>query len=304
METSRRDFIKSTAIIAAGAALIPKDIFASPKKIERLGVQLYSVRDAMKVDAKGSLKKLANMGYIHVESAIQLDRNYYGYSPKEFKKILNDLDMQIPSGHVYLKLDEWDAAKKDFTDKWKYTIEDAVTVGQRYMINPWIDEDVRKDTDKLKRFVELINKSAELCAKSGIKFGYHNENYEFGIKVDDTNLFEYILRQTDANLVAMQIDIGNMYGHGGDALALIKKYPNRFELMHVKDEIKATTSNAIDPYESTLLGQGLIPVKDIIKAARKIGGTSQFIIEQEDYQAKDPFDCMKTDLDMMKRCGF
>ncbi|WP_426668104.1 sugar phosphate isomerase/epimerase family protein [Mucilaginibacter sp. McL0603] len=304
MDTSRRDFIKNTAMVVAGSALLSNDIFASPKKIVRVGVQLYSVRDAMHTDPKGSLKKLADMGYIHVEHANYIDRKFYGYTPKEFKKLLNDLALQMPSGHTVMTAHDWDTSKNDFTDKWKYTIEDAAEVGQRYVISPWLDESLRKDQDGLKRFMDQFNKCGELCKKSGMKFGYHNHNFEFSTKVGDSTLYDFILKNTDPDLVAQQMDIGNMLGAGGIALDLLKKYPGRFELMHVKDEIKSTTGQGMDGYDSTVLGTGVMPVKEIVKEAKKSGGTSQFIIEQESYQGKDPFDCVKIDLQTMKKWGF
>jgi sugar phosphate isomerase/epimerase len=304
MDTSRRDFIKNTAFVVAGSTLLSNDIFASPKKIERVGVQLYSVRDAMHTDPKGSLKKLADMGYIHVEHANYIDRKFYGYTPKEFKKILNDYALQMPSGHTVMTAHDWDTSKNDFTDKWKYTIDDAAEVGQRYVISPWLDESLRKDQDGLKRFMDQFNKCGELCKKSGMKFGYHNHNFEFSTKVGDSDLYDFILKNTDPELVAQQMDIGNMLGAGGIALDLLKKYPGRFELMHVKDEIKSTTGQGMDGYDSTVLGTGVMPVKEIVKEARRNGGTSQFIIEQESYQGKDPFDCVKIDLQTMKKWGF
>ncbi|HEY4195063.1 MAG TPA: TIM barrel protein [Mucilaginibacter sp.] len=304
METTRRDFIKNTALVVAGATLLSNDVFASPRKIERVGVQLYSVREAMGKDPKGSLKKLADMGYLHVEHANYIDRKFYGFSAKEFKKLLADLALQMPSGHTVMTAKDWDTSTNDFTDKWKYTIEDAAEVGQRYVISPWLDEGLRHDLDGLKKFMEQFNKCGELCKKSGMTFGYHNHNFEFSTMVGDNNLYDFILKNTDPSLVAQQMDIGNMLGAGGVALDLLKKYPGRFELMHVKDEIKSSTGQGMDGYDSTILGTGVMPVRDILKAARKIGGTSQFIIEQESYQGKDPFDCVKIDLQTMKNWGY
>ena len=304
MDTSRRDFIKNTALVVAGTTLLSNDLFASPKKIERVGIQLYSIREAMGKDPLGSLKKIADMGYLHVEHANYVNRKFYSYSAKEFKKILGDLALQMPSGHTVMTARDWDTSKNDFTDKWKYTIEDAAEVGQRFVISPWLDDNLRHDTDGLKRFMDQFNKCGELCKKSGMTFGYHNHNFEFSTMVGDGNLYDFILKNTDPSLVSQQMDVGNMLGAGGIALDLLKKYPGRFELMHVKDEIKSDSGQGMDGYDSTILGTGVMPVKDIVKAARKIGGTSQFIIEQESYQGKDPFDCVKIDLQTMKKWGF
>ncbi len=304
MNTSRRKFIKTSAVAAVSAAVLPKMLLAKPRKIERLGVQLYSVRDAMMKDPAGSLKKLADMGYVHVEHANYINRKFYGYSVKDFKKLLADTGLQMPSGHTVMQASDWDDSKNDFTDKWKYTIEDAAEVGQRYVISPWLDESLRTDMVKLKKFMDQFNKCGELCKSHGMSFGYHNHNFEFKTKIGDGDLYDYILANTDPTLVLQQMDIGNMLGAGGVALDLIKKYPGRFELMHVKDEIKSTSGEGMDGYESTILGQGVMPVHEIVKEARKRGGTSQFTIEQESYQGKDPFDCVKIDLQMMKKWAF
>ena len=306
MNTSRRNFIVNSTLAVAGAALLPGNLFAEPKKIERLGIQLYSVRDAMTKDPAGTLKKLSAGGFRHVEHANYIDRKFYGYTAKEFKKLLADNELLMPSGHTVMTAEDWDTAKGDFTDKWKYTIEDAATVGQKYVISPWLDEKLRTDMDGLKHFMEQFNKCGELCKSQGMKFGYHNHDFEFSTKVGDGNLYEYILANTDPSLVAQQLDIGNMYGvPGGVALDILDKHPGRFELMHVKDEIKAATKGEMgEGYESTILGVGLLPVKEILKTARKKGGTSQFIIEQESYQGKDPVDCVIIDLQTMKKWGY
>jgi sugar phosphate isomerase/epimerase len=206
------------------------------------------------------------------------------------------------SGHTVMGKDHWDDAKKEFTDKWKYTVEDAAVLGQQYVVSPWLDESLRKTTSDLKRYMEVFNKSGELCKRSGMKFGYHNHDFEFSQKLDGITVFDLIVQNTDPSLVALQLDIGNMYHAGGIAADIIKKYPNRFESMHVKDEIK--TPGSSDKYESTILGTGLIPVKQVIELGKKTGGTVHFIIEQESYQGKTPLDCVKEDLAIMKKWGY
>jgi sugar phosphate isomerase/epimerase len=302
---SRRIFIKNSAIALAGTAVLPGYILAQQKKIQRLGIQLYTVRDAMKADPRGTLTRLNKVGVSHVEHANYIDRKFYGYTAKEFKKVLSDVELLMPSGHVVMTAQDWDAPKRSFTDKWKYTVDDAAEVGQRYLISPWLDEALRTDLDALKRFMEQFNKCGELCASHGMKFGYHNHNFEFNTMVGGIKLYDYILQNTEQSLVAQQMDIGNMYGAGGIALDYINKYPGRFELMHVKDEIKSVGKGDLgDGYESTILGKGLLPLKAILKAAGKTGKTSVFIIEQEAYQGLNPVDCLKMDLEVMKKLGY
>ncbi|PAW93821.1 xylose isomerase [Mucilaginibacter sp. MD40] len=304
MTSSRRTFLKSGAVAVTAAALMPRHLFAAPAKIQRVGLQLYSVRDAMAKDPAGTLKMLSDMGYKYVEHANYIDRKFYGWDAKEFKKRLTDLDLQMPSGHTVMRPEHWDAAKNDFTDAWKATVEDAAYMGQKFVISPWMDERVRHDTDLLKRTMEQFNKSGELCQKYKMKFGYHNHDFEFTTMVGDMRLFDYIMQNTDPDKVAQQLDIGNMYGRENNPISLIEKYPGRFVSMHVKDEIKSATNTEGTGYESTILGRGVLNVSNVLKAAKKTGGTVYLIIEQESYQGIDPLECVKIDLQTMKKWGY
>lgn len=302
MHNSRRKFLKNSAIAAAGVTFFPSDLFASIKAEKLLGVQLYSVRDDMEKDPMATLKAVAKMGYKHVEHANYVDRKFYGWTAKEFKKVLDDLGLKMPSGHTVLRKDHWNESTNDFNDSWKYTVEDAAILGQKYVISPWLDESLRKNADDLKRFMDVFNKSGELCKKSGMKYGYHNHDFEFSQKMDGVTVFDIMMPALDPSAVTIQLDIGNMYNAGALAADILKKYPNRFESMHVKDEIKG--ANANEHYESTILGTGLIPVLDVVKLGEKSGGTIHFIVEQESYQGKTPLECIEQDYKIMKKWGY
>jgi sugar phosphate isomerase/epimerase len=306
MKLSRRKFIAGSTLTVAGTMLLPNKMFAMKKdKNLILGIQLYSVRDDMKKDPLSTLKQLAAMGYTHVEHANYVDRKFYGYGAVEFKNILDNLGLKMPSGHTEFSAKDWDKASNDFTDVWKHTVEDAATVGQIYVISPWLDESLRKNYDDLIAFLQLFNKSGELCQKHGMHFGYHNHNFEFMDSLNGKLLYDIILDNTDPKLVIQQMDIGNMYGAGGRALDILKKHPGRFKSMHVKDEIRTAKAGEMnDKYESTILGKGILPVHEIVNQFKQKGGTSEFIIEQESYQGMQPIDCAKEDLMVMKSWGF
>ncbi|HET6769379.1 MAG TPA: TIM barrel protein [Chitinophagaceae bacterium] len=302
MNNSRRTFLKNSAFALAGSSILSRVSFANSKDSELVGIQLYSVRDDMTKDPLGTLKQLAAMGYKNVEHANYRDRKFYGYTPVEFRKILDDLGMKMPSGHTVLGSQHWDETKKQFTDLWKYTVEDAATMGQQYVISPSLDNSYRKDRDGLLRFMDVFNKSGELCNKSGMKFGYHNHDFEFSEKLNGETLYDIILANTDERLVIQQLDIGNLYNGGANAFEIVKKYPTRFPSLHVKDEIKATSGN--EKYESTILGTGIVNVKEVIDFVRKNIKDVHYIIEQESYQGKTPLDCAKEDLAIMKKWGY
>ena len=304
MNNSRRSFIKKSAFAFAGTSVLSKLSFANKNfaDAEIVGIQLYSVRDDMGKDPLGTLKQLAAMGYKYVEHANYVNRKFYGYDPKEFRKVLDDLGIKMYSGHTVMGSQHWDADKKEFTDLWKNTVEDAAIMGQKYVISPSLNEALRKDKDGLLRFMEVFNKSGELCKKHGMKFGYHNHDFEFREKLDGEVMYDIMMKNTDADLVIQQLDIGNLYNGGAIAADIVKKYPKRFSSLHVKDEIKASEGN--ERYESTILGKGIVNVKDVIDMVRKNVKGVHYIIEQESYQGKTPLDCAKEDLAIMKGWGY
>ena len=302
MNTSRRDFLKKGALALAGTSILSHSMFAAKKGKELMGLQLYCVRDDMKKDPLATLKQLAEIGYQNVEHANYVDRKFYGYAAKEFKKVLKDLGMKMPSGHTVLGKKHWDETKKDFTDAWKYTVEDAAIMGQQFVISPSLEKSLRSTMDDLKKQMDIFNKSGELCKKSGMQFGYHNHDFEFSEKLEDKTVYDVIMQNTDPSLVMQQLDIGNLYNGGAKAIDIVKQYPGRFASMHVKDEILAGGDG--EKYESTILGTGIVNTKEVIDLGRQSGGTVHFIIEQESYQGKTPLACMKEDYEIMKKWGY
>jgi sugar phosphate isomerase/epimerase len=302
MGTTRRTFLKSSALTMAATTLFSKEIFATFAKKGFVGIQLYSVKGQMGTDALGTLKALSGIGYKYVEHANYVDRKFYKYAPADFKKVLDDNGLLMHSGHTVMGKQHWDVAKNDFTDAWKYTVEDAAVVGQKYVISPWLDQSMRNNMDDFKRYMDVFNKSGELCQKSGMKFGYHNHDFEFTTMLDGKKLYDLILANTDPKLVAQQLDMGNLYNGGAIAGDIVKQYPGRFELMHVKDEIKSTSASG-EKYESTVLGKGIVNTRAVTDEGRK-GGTTYFIIEQESYQGQNPLDAAKEDFAIMKEWGY
>lgn len=302
MKTSRRTFIRSGAMALAAAALLPESVFAAKKQKGIIGVQLYSIRDEMSKDPLGSLTQVAKMGYKYVEHANYVDRKFYGYAPSEFKKLLDGLGLNMISGHTVMGRQHWDETKKDFSDSWKMTVEDAAVLGQKYVVSPSMDESMRKTYDDFKRYMEIFNKCGELCKKQGMKFGYHNHDFEFSEKLNSEKLFDIMMKSMDPELVVVQLDIGNLYNGGAVALDVVNQYPGRFENIHVKDEIPAAEGN--EKYESTIIGKGIVNAKKVVKLATKKGGAEVYIIEQESYQGKTPMECIEENLKIMKSWGY
>lgn len=303
MKTSRRTFIKTGSLAVLGSAVLPRTDFGRfPQQKGIVGLQLYSIRNEMGEDPLGSLKQVAEMGYEYVEHASYRDRKFYGYEPAEFRKIIDDLGLKMISGHTVMGRQHWDEEKQDFSDSWKYTVEDAAILGQKYVVSPSMDNSMRSKYDDFMRYMDVFNKCGDLCRSHGMKFGYHNHDFEFRETLNERKLFDIMMTSLDPDQVVIQLDIGNMYNGGAVALEVINQYPGRFENLHVKDEIKAEGGR--EQYESCIIGEGIVDVKEVLDLATKTGGTEVYIIEQESYQGKTPLECVKRDLEVMREWGY
>ncbi len=298
MKTSRREFLKKSAFAIAGTALLSKTACAG-RHDTITAVQLYCVRNEMREDPLGSLQQLADMGYTHVEHANYVDHRFYGWTASEFRRVLDDLGLKMPSGHTVLRPGHWDEASGDFTDEWKRLVDDAAYMGQEYVISPSMSREAYSTYDNLMRFMEVFNKSGELCQEQGMRFGYHNHTFEFTETLNGETVFDLMMINTDADKVVMQLDIGNMYNTGEQPKDVILRYPGRYDNIHVKDMIERPDGG----YESCVLGEGLVGVREVIDFARD-QGTELFIIEQESYQGRTPMERMEENLAIMQSWGY
>src|SRR5215472_11258782 len=161
---NRRTFIE-TSVAAGVLSALPSRAFPATNQIEKVGVQLYTVRGAMKSDFTGTIAKVASIGYKEVEFA-----GYFNHSPSEVRATLDKNGLAAPSCHV-----DYNVVEK----KWPETLEAAKTVGHSYIICPWIDEKQRAESGGWKRAADLFNKAGEASKNAGIQFGYHNHSFEF-----------------------------------------------------------------------------------------------------------------------------
>ena len=274
---SRRNFLINTGAVTAGSILLPS--FLSPaKKVKNTGVQLYTFRKEMLADAKGTLQKIAALGIKQVESAGSEKGNYYGLSPKEMKTICGDLGMTLRSGHVHID------------DKWKQTMDEAAESGQEYIICSTMPTE-GQTVANYKKVAESFNKAGEECKKMKLKFGYHNHAYEFESENGEV-LYDILLKNTDAALVHLEMDLGWVIVGGKDPLEYFKNYPNRFPLWHLKDMDVAKK-------HSVEFGKGQLAIVEILKHS-KAAGMKYFFIEQEEY-ASTPFESMQYNMDYLKK---
>ena len=260
---ARRDFIKKTTT-ASLALLLPIRLNRNESH-NNIGIQLYSIRQKLNEDFEGSMRKLSKIGFNAVETANYKDRKFYGYTPKEFFSFTTSLNIKALSSHANVQMETL-----------AQTIEDTLEAGMQYLVKPSFDKAYRNSLDDYKKQAEVFNKVGEKCKQSGLRFGYHNHAFEFE-KMDGQIPYDVLLKNTEADLVCMQLDTYWMVYAGYDPMDYINNYPHRFELLHIKDLLPNEAK------ESTEIGQGIIDFKEIFRAKDR-SGMQYFFLEQESFQ--------------------
>jgi len=296
---SRRNFLKLSATGALGAVALSQYAFkaasdptssAVDPKTFGIGLQLYTIRDAMAKDVPGSLKMVSDLGYKYLELASYANGKFYGYEPTEFKKIVSDLGMVILSSHTQVE------ALGITLDNAKKMAEDHAKIGVKYCIQPWVVEEARKTLDSYKKMTADWNKVGGIMKQNGIQFGYHNHNFEFDTVEGKIPYYDVYMVELDKELVTMELDIFWAIKAGQNPVEMFKKYPDRFQLFHMKDMFtKEAPFYKPSTNDFAPVGAGLIDFKEIL-AANKFSGMKYMFVEQDSTKDGKPFDAIKTSI--------
>jgi sugar phosphate isomerase/epimerase len=259
----RRDFIQSSLLAVAGAGMLSSFTLEDRKKI---GLQLYSLRDVINKDVKGTLKQVADFGYKELETYGYKDGSLFGMKAAEFGSYVKSLGMRVTSGHYGV-----DQVKTN----WEKACADAKEVGQEYVAVAWMDKQYYSTMSELKKLLETFNKAAETAKAHGLHFAYHNHDFEFG-KVDGEVIYDVMLKELDPKLVSFEMDLFWVVYANQNPVDYFAKHPGRFQQWHVKDMTKE------DRTKNANVGTGTIDFKSIF-AKSKEAGLKHFYIEQETY---------------------
>ena len=279
MSVSRRKFLQTSGLFTAAGLISMNELLAGNLKLKNYGLQLWSVKNALAKDPKDVLKQIASFGYTQIESFEGGKGIFWGMTPADFKKYMDDLGMKIISSHCNID--------KDFEKK----AADAASIGMKYLICPY--KGPRKSIDDFKKIAEDFNVKGDICKKNGIRFAYHNHDYSF-VTVDGQVPQDVMLANTNSDTVDFEMDIYWVVTAGVDPVAYAEKYKNRFRLCHVKDRIKNTTEKDA----SCTLGEGSIDYPPMLKKL-KANGVEYFIVEQERYDNTTELDSAKADAKYM-----
>lgn len=261
-------------LASAGVALAAHRPFGFTPVPQHIGVQLWSVREDMKKDPAGTLAAVAKMGYREVEPFGYDAGSLFGVSYPDFSKMLKDNGLTMPSTHSSVTLKNYDETKKDITDATKKWVDAAGGLGVKYLINPYMADTERPDIAKLVKVYEAMGR---YCKKAGLKFAYHNHNFEYEQRGPDGRLLvEWLLHEVDPTLMCMQMDIYWVHHAKNNPLDWFRLYPGRWELCHAKDQADT------DKGESIEVGDGVIDFKTIFQHSQE-AGLQHYVVELENY---------------------
>jgi sugar phosphate isomerase/epimerase len=303
--TNRRSFLKQSATAALGAMLLPQlsraNFLSTAEYKNDIGIQLYTLSDLMVADSKRTLEKVAGIGFKELETAATPKGYYYGYKPRELATMAKNMGMHWRSHHVMgapfdmLKMGEMikkmsggdEAKAKQAMERFKFLgtvpslkndhqklVDEAAEGGLSYLVCASIPVSTM---DEMKSAVDVFNKTGEACKKAGVQFAYHNHATEFD-QVEGYRPFDYILANTDKDLVKMELDLGWATKAGQNPADLFKLHPGRFPLWHAKDMDKINKA----PAE---VGTGIVDFKAAFDHANE-SGMKYFFVEQD--QAPQP----------------
>ena len=262
---------------------------AADRKSFGVGIQLYTIRDAMAADVKGTLKKVSDIGYKNLELAGYADGKFYGFKPAEFKKIVSDLGMDIISSHSAVE------SKGITIESAKLMADSHAALGVKYCIQPWVNDEDRT-IEKYKKMIGDWNKVGKIMKEVGIKFGYHNHNFEFRTVNGIVPYYDIFMPEMDKDLITMELDLFWASKAGQDPIAMFKKYPGRFELLHFKDmHTKQAPFFDVIKDDVCSVGEGVIDFKKIL-TAKETAGMKYIFVEDDNQGNGKPFEGIDTSI--------
>ena len=289
----RRKFLKISSAGAAGMIVLgPLGLTSCADKNRKefgVGLQLYTIRDAMGADVPGSLEKVSRLGYRYVELASYSDGKFYGYDPAEFKKMVDNLGMTVLSSHTQVE------AAGISMDNAKIMADAHAELGVQYCVQPWVEE-ADRNIESYKKMIGDWNEVGKIMKNAGIQFGYHNHNFEFENINGIIPYYDIFMPEMDADLITMELDLFWASKAGQDPVEMFNKYPGRFQLFHMKDmhTLEAPFFD-VNKDDTAAVGDGVIDFKRIL-AAKEVAGMKYFFVEDDNQGNGKPFEALETSI--------
>lgn len=277
----RRTFVQTlgSAVVGGSLARLPGPRAA---RLNRIGLELYSVRDDMQRDPEGTLAAVAAMGYRDVE--LLWSFNNFGRTPAQVRATLDKLGLRAPSAHV-----EPDILLKG----WEQSLAMAHELGQDYIIVPSFSGETSRTLDDWRQWADRFNTAGAVARKAGIWLAFHNEPNHM-TPIDGKIPYDVFVERTDPKVVRLQLDVGNMVIGGGDPFAYLARYRDRYWSFHLKDVVADRSSD-------TVLGTGIVDLKRLLAGIPDIDHKPCYV-EQEGQ--KDALLHARQDCEFLKKLEF
>jgi len=256
----RRNFVRALGATAAGTLALPRSLFALDT-LDRIGLELYSVRAAMRADPERTLAAVRAIGYTDVELLWSFGN--FGRTPEQVRATLDHEGLRAPSAHM--------APETILTD-WDRSLDTARLLGHEYLIVPSLTADTQHSLDAWRLWADRFNTAGAVARKAGIWLAFHNEPDHMK-PIDSQVPLDLFMERTDPSLVRFQLDVGNMTVGGGDPMQYLRRYPGRFGSFHLKDVVADRTHD-------TELGTGIFDLGRFLAAVPALASKPCFA-EQE-----------------------
>jgi sugar phosphate isomerase/epimerase len=209
----RRTFVGALGAAGVASLLPSREQLMAQEKIDKIGLQLYTVRGEMKASVERTLKAVADIGYKEVEF-----HDYFGRPPRAIRQLLDRNGLKSPACHVSL-----DSIKTGF----HRTLADAVEVGHKWLIVAYLGSNDRNSVDAIKRTAEAFNKAGRDAKEYKMRFAYHNHDFEFQ-EVEGKRIYDILLAECDPKYVDFEMDLYWATKAGASPLDYFAKHPGRF----------------------------------------------------------------------------
>ncbi len=285
----RRDYLKTAGASAAGIALSPA-LATACRSVEdplhQFGLITNVVQESIKKDHRGTLARIAEMGYRYLEFG-----GTWGEDPGTLLAFLKETGLVPLAGGTSMASLEGDGLQR--------SMEDALAMEKKYLVCywPWMGSADQLTWDQVYLAVEQLQRIGEACNRNGLRFAMHNHEKEFQV-LDGEVIYSYMLEHTDPELVTMQIDLYWAHKGGADIRTYFNEYPGRFELVHVKDSYDSD-----DLRSFACVGSGIIDFADLL-SYREVAGFRHLIVEHDKPEPDRELDCARSSIEHLQSLRF
>lgn len=277
----RRDFVHAFGASLAGVAFLPR-LAARNAYLWRVGLELYSVRNAMKADPERTLAAVRAMGYDDVELLWSFGN--FGRTPQQVRETLKHEGLKAPSAHIAPEL---------LLGDWEKSLETAKLLGHQYLIVPSLPDETKTSLDEWRRWADRFNAAGDLARRSKIWLAFHNEP-EHLKKIGTLVPYDLFCERTDPSRVRLQLDFGNIEQGGGSPMRYLQQYRDRYWSFHVKDVVA-------DASHDTELGSGRTNLRALLAAIPDVQKKPCYV-EQE--YPKDELASARQNYEYLKKLEF